>query len=136
MAKSFLNGTERKSSHCSRRRKLIEDLAAKESISPQRARERMRRTPHKRSVTAQPQALLELAIEDLELTVRAYTPLKRRGIHTIGELVAHSAADLVSIRNFGTKSRDEVRAKLAAQNPPIFLKDDTPEIVAQALAAH
>lgn len=136
MAKSFLNGTERKSSHCSRRRKLIEDLAAKESISPQRARERMRRTPHKRSVTAQPQALA-MQIEELGLSARAYIPLKKWGIDTVSQLVANSAAGLVrDVRNFGTKSRDEVRAKLAAQNPPVFLKDDTPEIVAQALAAH
>ncbi|SMY10450.1 DNA-directed RNA polymerase subunit alpha [Brevibacterium jeotgali] len=55
---------------------------------------------------------LALAIEDLELTVRSYNCLKREGIHTVGELVARSEADLMDIRNFGQKSIDEVRQKL------------------------
>ena len=49
---------------------------------------------------------LALAIEDLELTVRSYNCLKREGIHTVGELVARSEADLMDIRNFGQKSID------------------------------
>ncbi|GAA2010814.1 DNA-directed RNA polymerase subunit alpha [Brevibacterium samyangense] len=56
---------------------------------------------------------LALAIEDLDLTVRSYNCLKREGIHTVGELVARSEADLMDIRNFGSKSIDEVKAKLA-----------------------
>jgi DNA-directed RNA polymerase subunit alpha len=55
---------------------------------------------------------LALAIEDLDLTVRSYNCLKREGIHTVGELVARSEADLMDIRNFGSKSIDEVKAKL------------------------
>jgi DNA-directed RNA polymerase subunit alpha len=55
---------------------------------------------------------LALAIEDLDLTVRSYNCLKREGIHTVGELVARSEADLMDIRNFGSKSIDEVRQKL------------------------
>src|SRR5699024_4202468 len=53
---------------------------------------------------------LALAIEDLDLTVRSYNCLKREGIHTVGELVARSEADLMDIRNFGSKSIDEVKA--------------------------
>ena len=49
----------------------------------------------------------------LDLTVRSYNCLKREGIHTVGELVARSEADLLDIRNFGAKSIDEVKAKLA-----------------------
>ncbi|WP_349827371.1 DNA-directed RNA polymerase subunit alpha [Brevibacterium litoralis] len=55
---------------------------------------------------------LALAIEDLDLTVRSYNCLKREGIHTVGELVARSEADLMDIRNFGSKSIDEVKLKL------------------------
>ncbi len=55
---------------------------------------------------------MALPIEDLELTVRSYNCLKREGIHTVGELVARSEADLMDIRNFGAKSIDEIKAKL------------------------
>lgn len=55
---------------------------------------------------------LALPIEELELTVRSYNCLKREGIHSVGELVARSEADLLDIRNFGAKSIDEVKAKL------------------------
>ena len=55
---------------------------------------------------------LALPIEDLDLTVRSYNCLKREGIHTVGELVGRSEADLMDIRNFGSKSIDEVKAKL------------------------
>ena len=44
---------------------------------------------------------LALPIEDLDLTVRSYNCLKREGIHTVGELVGRSEADLLDIRNFG-----------------------------------
>jgi len=40
--------------------------------------------------------------------------LKREGIHTVGELVSRSEADLLDIRNFGSKSIDEVKAKLVS----------------------
>ena len=57
---------------------------------------------------------LALPIEDLDLTVRSYNCLKREGIHTVGELVGRSEADLLDIRNFGSKSIDEVKAKLVS----------------------
>jgi DNA-directed RNA polymerase subunit alpha len=44
---------------------------------------------------------LALPIEDLDLTVRSYNCLKREGIHTVGELISRSEADLMDIRNFG-----------------------------------
>ena len=52
-------------------------------------------------------------IEDLDLTVRSYNCLKREGITTVGELTEQSEDDLLEIRNFGQKSIDEVKAKLA-----------------------
>ena len=52
-------------------------------------------------------------IEDLDLTVRSYNCLKREGVTTVGELTEQSEEDLLEIRNFGQKSIDEVKAKLA-----------------------
>jgi len=67
---------------------------------------------------------LALPIESLELTVRSYNCLKREGIHSVGELVARSEPDLMDIRNFGAKSIDEVKAKLASMG--LALKDSPP----------
>jgi DNA-directed RNA polymerase subunit alpha len=67
---------------------------------------------------------LALPIEELELTVRSYNCLKREGIHTVGELVSRSEADLLDIRNFGAKSIDEVKAKLHSMG--MALKDSPP----------
>ena len=67
---------------------------------------------------------LALPIEELELTVRSYNCLKREGIHTVGELVSRSEADLLDIRNFGAKSIDEVKAKLHSMG--LALKDSPP----------
>jgi len=51
-------------------------------------------------------------IEALNLSVRSYNCLKREGVHTIGELLTRSEADLMDIRNFGQKSIDEVKDAL------------------------
>ena len=67
---------------------------------------------------------LAMPIEDLTLTVRSYNCLKREGIHSVGELIARSEADLLDIRNFGQKSIDEVKAKLAELS--LALKDSAP----------
>jgi DNA-directed RNA polymerase subunit alpha len=67
---------------------------------------------------------LALPIEELDLTVRSYNCLKREGIHTVGELVGRSEADLLDIRNFGAKSIDEVKVKLAGLG--LALKDSPP----------
>jgi DNA-directed RNA polymerase subunit alpha len=64
---------------------------------------------------------LALPVEDLDLTIRSYNCLKREGIHTVGELVARSEADLLDIRNFGTKSINEVKEKLTSLG--LSLKD-------------
>jgi len=67
---------------------------------------------------------LALPIEELQLTVRSYNCLMREGIRTIGELVSRTEADLSDIRNFGQKSIDEVKAKLASME--LALKDSRP----------
>ncbi len=57
---------------------------------------------------------LSTPIEGLDLTVRSYNCLKREGINTVSELIALSEDQLMNIRNFGSKSVDEVREKLAS----------------------
>ncbi len=64
---------------------------------------------------------LALPIEDLGLLSRSYNCLKREGIHSVGELVARSEADLLDIRNFGAKSITEIKEKLASLG--LSLKD-------------
>lgn len=67
---------------------------------------------------------LALPVEDLQLTVRSYNCLKREGIHTVSELVSRSEQDLLDIRNFGSKSIEEVKEKLAEMG--LSLKDSSP----------
>jgi DNA-directed RNA polymerase subunit alpha len=67
---------------------------------------------------------LALPIEEMDLTVRSYNCLKREGIHTVGELITRSEADLLDIRNFGQKSIDEVKGKLHGMG--LALKDSPP----------
>jgi DNA-directed RNA polymerase subunit alpha len=67
---------------------------------------------------------LSTPIEQLDMTVRSYNCLKREGIHTVGELITRSEADLLDIRNFGSKSIDEVKVKLISLG--LGLKDSPP----------
>jgi DNA-directed RNA polymerase subunit alpha len=69
-------------------------------------------------------AELAVPIEELNLTVRSYNCLRREGIHTVGELVARSEQDLRDIRNFGTKSIEEVKQKLTGMG--LALRDSSP----------
>ena len=56
---------------------------------------------------------LDMTIEELDLSVRAYNCLKRAGINTIGELVQRNQEDMMKVRNLGRKSLEEVVQKLA-----------------------
>ncbi|HIX80272.1 MAG TPA: DNA-directed RNA polymerase subunit alpha [Candidatus Corynebacterium faecipullorum] len=69
-------------------------------------------------------AAYSMPIEDLNFSVRSYNCLKRQEIHTVGELAECTESDLLDIRNFGQKSINEVKIKLA--NLGLALKD-TPE---------
>ncbi|PAT08668.1 DNA-directed RNA polymerase subunit alpha [Corynebacterium hadale] len=60
-------------------------------------------------------------IEDLNFTVRSYNCLKRQEIHTVGQLAECTESELLDIRNFGQKSINEVKIKLASQG--LTLKD-------------
>lgn len=55
-------------------------------------------------------------IEVLELSVRPYNCLKRNGIHTLEQLLECSEEDLMNLRNFGQKSMEEIKQKLAERN--------------------
>jgi DNA-directed RNA polymerase subunit alpha len=55
-------------------------------------------------------------IEDLNLSVRAYNCLKRSGLMTVGQVLEKSEDELLSLRNFGRKSYDELRDKLIELN--------------------
>ncbi|NLB91215.1 MAG: DNA-directed RNA polymerase subunit alpha [Clostridiales bacterium] len=58
--------------------------------------------------------VLEMTIEELDLSVRAYNCLKRASINTVGELVQRSEEDMMKVRNLGRKSLEEVVKKLGA----------------------
>ena len=58
------------------------------------------------------QKVLEMSIEDMDLSVRSYNCLKRAGIHTVEDLTKKSEDDMLKVRNLGRKSRDEVISKL------------------------
>ncbi len=56
--------------------------------------------------------VLEMSIDELELSVRSYNCLKRAGINTVEELTNKTPDDMMKVRNLGRKSLDEVLAKL------------------------
>ena len=56
--------------------------------------------------------VLEMNIDELELSVRSYNCLKRAGINTVEELTNKTPEDMMKVRNLGRKSLEEVLAKL------------------------
>ena len=56
--------------------------------------------------------IMELPIEEMDLSVRSYNCLKRAGINTVEDLTKKSRADMLKVKNLGIKSIDEVIAKL------------------------
>ncbi len=56
--------------------------------------------------------ILEMQIEDLDLSVRSYNCLKRAGINTVDELTQKTEEDMMKVRNLGKKSLKEVKQKL------------------------
>ena len=70
------------------------------------------------------EAVREINIDELELSVRSYNCLKRAGINTVGELVNKTADDMMKVRNLGRKSLDEVLAKLKELGLSLRESDD------------
>ncbi len=60
--------------------------------------------------------VLEMSIDELELSVRSYNCLKRAGINTVEELTNKTLDDMLKVRNLGHKSLEEVQAKLKELN--------------------
>ena len=56
--------------------------------------------------------VLDMNIDELELSVRSYNCLKRAGINTVAELCSKTSDDMMKVRNLGKKSLEEVLAKL------------------------
>ncbi len=70
-------------------------------------------------------SVLEMTLEDLELSARSLNCLKKANIKTVGELISYSAEDLMKFKNFGGKSLTEVREKLNEYK--LALKGETHE---------
>ena len=58
--------------------------------------------------------VLEMTIDELDLSVRSYNCLKRAGINTVDELIRRDEVDMMKVRNLGKKSLEEVRQRLAS----------------------
>ncbi|MGI6588238.1 MAG: DNA-directed RNA polymerase subunit alpha [Peptococcia bacterium] len=58
--------------------------------------------------------VLDMSVEELDLSVRSYNCLKRAAINTVGELVQKTVEDMMKVRNLGKKSLAEIEAKLAS----------------------
>ncbi|QKY70967.1 DNA-directed RNA polymerase subunit alpha [Lentibacillus sp. CBA3610] len=70
----------------------------------------------------QKEKVMEMTIEELDLSVRSYNCLKRAGINTVQELSNKSEEDMMKVRNLGRKSLEEVKEKLADLG--LGLRDD------------
>ncbi len=68
-----------------------------------------------------------MSIEDLDLSVRTLNSLRRGGITTVGELVSKGEKELLSLRNFGQKSRQEVEERLKALGLSLPISDKARE---------
>ncbi len=78
-----------------------------------------------------PDGKLDMKIEDLDLSVRAYNCLKRANIHTVGELTQKTEEEMMKVRNLGRKSLKQVVTKLREigldlkNSSTLFEDDDT-----------
>jgi DNA-directed RNA polymerase subunit alpha len=68
--------------------------------------------------------ILEMTIEELDLSVRSYNCLKRAGINTVEELTQRTEEDMIKVRNLGRKSLEEVIHKLEALGLGLKKSDD------------
>ncbi|MDD2573021.1 MAG: DNA-directed RNA polymerase subunit alpha [Bacillota bacterium] len=68
--------------------------------------------------------VLEMTIEELDLSVRSYNCLKRAGINTVEELTQKTEEDMMKVRNLGKKSLEEVQGKLSELNLSLRKSDE------------
>ena len=64
-------------------------------------------------ITEQRDKVLEMTIEELDLSVRSFNCLKRANINTVGDLISKTEDEMIKVRNLGRKSLEEVVHKLA-----------------------
>ena len=74
--------------------------------------------------TNEKEKVLEMNIDELELSVRSYNCLKRAGINTVEELTNKTSEDMMKVRNLGRKSLEEVLAKLKELGLSLNLGDE------------
>ena len=72
----------------------------------------------------QKEKVLEMTIEELDLSVRSYNCLKRAGINTVEDLTNRTEEDMVKVRNLGRKSLEEVIGKLHALGQSFAKRED------------
>ncbi len=68
--------------------------------------------------------VLEMTIEELDLSVRSFNCLKRAGINTVEDLINKTEEDMMKVRNLGRKSLEEVMNKLAGMGLSLTKSDD------------
>jgi len=68
--------------------------------------------------------VLEMTVEELDLSVRSYNCLKRAGINTVEDLISRTEEDMMKVRNLGRKSLEEVLQKLHALGLSLAPSDD------------
>lgn len=79
------------------------------------------------------ESVLEMSIEDLELSARSSNCLKRAGVKAVRELIKRTEDDLMTVKNFGAKSLREVKDKLAEYK--LGLKGETSPVAKVEVAA-
>ena len=72
----------------------------------------------------QQQKILEMSIDEMDLSVRSYNCLKRANIQTVGDLTRKTEEDMLKVRNLGKKSLDEVIARLESYGLGLKVKED------------
>jgi len=94
--------------------KTVSDEAVEEEVAPAAATVS--------AAQSKQEEALNQSIEFIELSSRSINCLKSENIHTVRDLVKMTEADLNMIKNFGAKSMDEIKAKLAEMNLTLGMK--------------
>ncbi len=76
-------------------------------------------------VTEVKDKIMEMTIEELDLSVRSFNCLKRANINTVEDLVSKTQEEMIKVRNLGRKSLDEVTQKLAAMGLSLASEDES-----------
>ncbi len=78
----------------------------------------------KEKVEAQRDKVLEMTIEELDLSVRSFNCLKRANINTVEDLIGKTQDEMIKVRNLGRKSLEEVEHKLAMMGLSLASNDN------------